>query len=143
MNRTSRFGWPRKRKVSDASELAESMVFRRKFLVKEHSEACPRVSPSSAVLNSDNDGIGFDSTSRENEIGEGEFRHCQGTRQHPDNNPENFIQLHSHVFMMNNVGMERFRLDVQYEQQKSNEDAGDRCALQEMTITYLSSEKRF
>lgn len=103
MNQTSHFnGWPGKRKVSDASELAESMVDRKKFFVKEHSEAYPRVSPSSSVLNSDNDGIDIISTSRRNEIDEDEFRHWQGTRQKPESSLGSVIQFYSHVIMMNN-----------------------------------------
>lgn len=131
MNGTGRFGWPGKRNASDATEVTESSVFRRKFLLKEHSEAHPRVSPSSTVLNFDDGEIDISSTSRGDEINADEFRKCQGTRKQPESSLENVI--HSHVIMMNNLGIEieaEFGSDVQYEQQVSSKDVGGPCAFE-------------
>ncbi|KAG0564249.1 hypothetical protein KC19_8G095800 [Ceratodon purpureus] len=133
MQQPSAFGLVKKRKAIEAGDVMDGRVFRRKYLVTERSEgADPRVSPISAVPNSNNGEIDAISTPRGNGFDENEI------------NPEGLMGLKTKISLKNAVEFESHLFcssvahappcsssEVEHEQQTNSKDVGDPYAFGE------------
>lgn len=141
MKQQSACGLAKKRKVTEAGDVSESRVFRRKYLVTERSEeADPTVPLRNTIPNSGSGEIDINPP-RGNEVDGGEFN-PQGMKLKPESSLKNVIEFRSHYMMLKDlsIGIEAgFGSDhVQYEQHNNSKGVMIPSQVLEITKTSIS-----